>query len=453
VDNHQLTEITVASESLSASSQATAAKRRVAVLGGNRIPFARSDRAYAEASNQDMFTAALSGLVDRFGLAGERLGAVIGGAVLKHSRDFNLMRESVLGSALSSYTPAFDLQQACGTGLQAAIAAADGIAAGRYEAAAAGGVDTTSDAPIALGNNLRHTLLGLRRSKSNVERLKLVGKLPASLGVEIPVNSEPRTGLSMGEHQAITAKEMGIKRVDQDELAAASHRNMAAAYDRGFFDDLVTPFLGLYRDDNLRADSSAEKLAKLKPVFGVKAGDATMTAGNSTPLTDGASVALLSTEEWAAERSLTPLAYLVDAETAAVDYVNGADGLLMAPTYAVPRLLARNGLSLQDFDFYEIHEAFASVVLAHLQAWESEEYCKERLGLDAALGSIDRAKLNVNGSSLAAGHPFAATGGRILAQLAKQVHEAKAQNGGKPVRGLISICAAGGQGVAAILEA
>jgi acetyl-CoA C-acetyltransferase len=423
------------------------------VLGGNRIPFARSDRAYAEASNQDMFTAALGGLIDRFGLAGERLGAVIGGAVLKHSRDFNLMRESVLGSALSPYTPAFDLQQACGTGLQAAIAAADGVASGRYEVAAAGGVDTTSDAPIALGDNLRHTLLGLRRAKSNVARLKLVGKLPASLGVEIPVNGEPRTGLSMGEHQAITSKQLGIKRVDQDELAAASHRNMAAAYDRGFFDDLVTPFLGLYRDDNLRPDSSAAKLATLKPVFGVKAGDATMTAGNSTPLTDGASVALLSTEEWAAEHSLTPLAYFVDAETAAVDYVNGADGLLMAPTYAVPRLLARNGLSLQDFDFYEIHEAFASVVLAHLQAWESDEYCKERLGLDAALGSIDRSKLNVNGSSLAAGHPFAATGGRILAQLAKQLSEAKAQNGGKPVRGLISICAAGGQGVAAILEA
>jgi acetyl-CoA C-acetyltransferase len=426
------------------------------VLGGNRIPFARSDRAYAEASNQDMFTAALGGLVDRFGLSGERLGAVIGGAVLKHSRDFNLMRECVLGSALSSYTPAFDLQQACGTGLQAAIAAADGVASGRYEVAAAGGVDTTSDAPIGLGDNLRRTLLGLRRSKSNVDRLKLVGKLPASLGVEIPVNSEPRTGLSMGEHQAITAKQLGIKRVDQDELAAASHRNMAAAYDRGFFDDLVTPFLGLYRDDNLRPDSSAEKLAKLKPVFGVKAGDATMTAGNSTPLTDGASVALLSTEEWAAEHSLTPLAYFADAETASVDYVNGADGLLMAPTYAVPRLLARNGLSLQDFDFYEIHEAFASVVLAHLQAWESEEYCKERLGLDAALGSIDRSKLNVNGSSLAAGHPFAATGGRILAQLAKQLSEAKAQRqgaAGKPLRGLISICAAGGQGVAAILEA
>jgi acetyl-CoA C-acetyltransferase len=403
-----------------------------------------------------MFTAALSGLADRFGLAGEPLGAVIGGAVLKHSRDFNLMRECVLGTALSPYTPAFDLQQACGTGLQAAIAAADGIAAGRYAVAAAGGVDTTSDAPIGLGDNLRRSLLGLRRSKSTLDRLKLVGRLPAAVGVEIPTNGEPRTGMSMGEHAAVTAKKMGIKRVDQDQLAAASHRNMASAYDRGFFDDLVTPFLGLYRDNNLRADSSAEKLSTLRPVFGVKAGDATMTAGNSTPLTDGASVVLLSSEEWAQAHSLTPLAYFVDAETAAVDYVNGEDGLLMAPTYAVPRLLARNGLSLQDFDFYEIHEAFASVVLCHLQAWESEEYCKERLGLDCALGAIDRAKLNVNGSSLAAGHPFAATGGRIVAQLAKQLAEKKAQlapGTSRPVRGLISICAAGGQGVTAILEA
>ena len=433
-------------------------RRPVAVLGGNRIPFARSDGAYAEASNQDMLTAALDGLVDRFGLAGDRLGVVVGGAVLKHSRDFNLTRECVLGSALSSYTPAFDIQQACGTGLQAAVAAADGIAAGRYEVAAAGGVDTTSDPPIGLGDNLRRQLLKLRRSKSNLQRLKLVGALPATLGIEIPANSEPRTGLSMGEHASITSKQMGIKRVDQDELAVASHRNMAAAYDRGFFDDLVTPFLGLYRDDNLRSNASAEKLATLRPVFGVKAGDATMTAGNSTPLTDGASVALLASEDWAAAHSLPPLAYLVDAETAAVDYVNGRDGLLMAPTYAVPRLLVRNGLSLQDFDFYEIHEAFASVVLAHLQAWESEEYCKERLGLDAALGSIDRAKLNVNGSSLAAGHPFAATGGRILAQAAKQLFETKEakkaeQKGGGTVRALISICAAGGQGVAAILEA
>ncbi|MCV7432537.1 acetyl-CoA C-acetyltransferase [Mycolicibacterium bacteremicum] len=426
--------------------------RRVAVLGGNRIPFVRSDGAYANASNQDMFTAVLDGLADRFNLKGEKLDAVIGGAVLKHSRDFNLMRESVLGSALSPYTPAFDLQQACGTGLQAAIAAADGIALGRYEVAAAGGVDTTSDAPIAFGDDLRGVLLSLRRAKSAADRLKLVGKLPAALGVEIPTNGEPRTGLSMGEHAAITAKQMGIKRVDQDELAAASHRNMAAAYDRGFFDDLVTPFLGVYRDNNLRPDSSAEKLAKLKPVFGVRNGDATMTAGNSTPLTDGASVALLASEEWAAARDIPVLAYFVDGETAAVDYVNGSDGLLMAPTYAVPRLLARNGLTLQDFDFYEIHEAFASVVLATLKAWESDDYCKNRLGLDKALGSIDRSKLNVNGSSLAAGHPFAATGGRIVAQLAKQLAEKKKETG-QPVRGLISVCAAGGQGVTAILEA
>nr|WP_024441391.1 MULTISPECIES: acetyl-CoA C-acetyltransferase [unclassified Mycobacterium] len=447
----------MASASAAKPAEATAGtRRRVAVLGGNRIPFARSDGAYANASNQDMFTAALGGLIDRFGLAGEKLDAVIGGAVLKHSRDFNLIRESVLGSALSPYTQAFDLQQACGTGLQAAICAADGIAAGRYEVAAAGGVDTTSDAPLAIGNELRRTLLALRRSKSNLQRLKLAGKLPAALGVEIPANKEARTGLSMGEHQAITTKQMGIKRVDQDELAAASHRNMAAAYDGGFFDDLVTPFQGLYRDDNLRPQSSPEKLATLKPVFGAKAGDATMTAGNSTPLTDGASVALLASEEWAAARNLTPLAYFVDAETAAVDYVNGADGLLMAPTYAVPRLLARNGLTLQDFDFYEIHEAFAATVLCHLAAWESQEYCTQRLGLDSALGAIDRSKLNVNGSSLASGHPFAATGGRIVAQAAKQIAEAKAAKKGaaknKPVRALISICAAGGQGVAAILE-
>ena len=429
-----------------------AERRRVAVLGGNRIPFARSDGAYAQASNQDMFTATLSGLVERFALQDQRLGAVIGGAVLKHSRDFNLMRECVLGSPLSPDTPAFDIQQACGTGLQAAIAAADGIAAGRYEVAAAGGVDTTSDAPIGLGNDLRRTLLSLRRSRSPLDRVKLAGRLPAALGVEIPTNSEPRTGLSMGEHAAITARQMGIKRVDQDQLAAASHRNMAAAYDRGFFDDLVTPFLGLYRDDSLRVDTSAEKLATLRPVFGVRGGDATMTAGNSTPLTDGASVVLLASDEWAQDHRIAPLAYFVDAETAAVDYVNGDDGLLMAPTYAVPRLLARNGLGLDDFDFYEIHEAFASVVLATLQAWESEEYCKERLGLDSALGGIDRTRLNVNGSSLAAGHPFAATGGRIVAQLAKQLAEKKSQTAA-PVRGLISICAAGGQGVTAILEA
>ncbi|MCD2111865.1 acetyl-CoA C-acetyltransferase [Rhodococcus rhodochrous] len=428
-------------------------QRRVAVLGGNRIPFARSDRKYARASNQDMFTATLDGLVGRFNLQGERLGAVVGGAVLKHARDFNLVRESVLGSALSPYTPAWDLQQACGTGLQSIIAVGDAIAAGRIEAGIGGGVDTTSDAPIAVNNQLREFLLSLNRARTTADRVKLLGNVrPSMLGIEIPRNGEPRTGLSMGEHAAITAKEFGIAREAQDELAVASHRNMAAAYDRGFFDDLVTPFLGLTRDDNLRPDSSVEKLSTLKPVFGTKLGDATMTAGNSTPLTDGASAALLSSEEWAAERKLPVLAYLVDSETAAVDYIHGGDGLLMAPTYAIPRLLQRNGLTLQDFDFYEIHEAFASVVLATLQAFESEEYCKGKLGLDAPLGSIDRSKLNVNGSSLAAGHPFAATGGRIVASLAKMLHEKK-QETGKPVRGLISICAAGGQGVTAILEA
>ncbi|KAA0017383.1 acetyl-CoA C-acetyltransferase [Antrihabitans cavernicola] len=421
--------------------------RPVAILGGNRIPFARSDKAYAQASNQDMFTATLDGLVSRFGLQGEQLGLVVGGAVLKHSRDFNLMRECVLGSSLSPYTAAYDLQQACGTGLQSIVAVGDAIAAGRIEAGVGGGVDTTSDAPIGVNDDLREFLLSLNRAKTTGDRVKLLGNVrPGMVGLEIPRNGEPRTGKSMGDHAAITAKEFGIRREDQDELAAASHKNMASAYDRGFFDDLVTPFLGLTRDDNLRPGSTVEKLATLNPVFGVKLGDATMTAGNSTPLTDGASAALLSSDEWAAERKLPVLAHLVDSETAAVDYVHGPDGLLMAPTYAIPRLLARNGLTLQDFDYYEIHEAFASVVLATLQAFESDEYCKERLGLDGALGSIDRSKLNVNGSSLAAGHPFAATGGRIVASLAKMLAE---KGSG---RGLISICAAGGQGVTAIIE-
>lgn len=421
--------------------------RPVAILGGNRIPFARSNKAYAKASNQDMYTAALDGLISRFNLQGERLGLVTGGAVLKHSRDFNLTREVVLGSALSPYTPAVDVQQACGTGLTAINVVADGIARGRIDSGIGGGVDTTSDAPIAVNEELREVLLELNRARTTGQRIKLLGQLrPGQLMPEVPRNGEPRTGLSMGDHAAITAKEMNVSREEQDELAAASHKNMAAAYDRGFFNDLLTPFLGLTRDDNLRPGSTVEKLSTLKPVFGTKLGDATMTAGNSTPLTDGASAVLLSSDEWAAERNLPVQAYLTDYETAAVDFVHGGDGLLMAPTYAVPRLLARNGLTLQDFDFYEIHEAFASVVLATLQAWESEEYCKGRLGLDAPLGSIDRSKLNVNGSSLAAGHPFAATGGRIVASLAKMIKE----NGGG--RGLISICAAGGQGVVAIVE-
>jgi acetyl-CoA C-acetyltransferase len=430
-----------------AAANSAGQRRPVAIVGGNRIPFARSDKAYAQASNQDMFTATLDGLVSRFNLQGEKLGMVVGGAVLKHSRDFNLIRESVLGSALSPYTSAYDLQQACGTGLQSIIAVGDAISAGRIDSGIGGGTDTTSDAPIGVNDQAREFLLSLNRAKSTGDRIKLLGNVRAGmLGLEIPRNGEPRTGKSMGDHAAITAKEFGIKREDQDELAAASHKNMAAAYDRGFFDDLVTPVLGLTRDDNLRPGSTVEKLSTLKPVFDTKLGDATMTAGNSTPLTDGASAVLLSTDEWAAERNLPVLAHLVDSETAAVDYVHGKDGLLMAPTYAIPRLLARNGLTLQDFDYYEIHEAFASVVLATLQAFESDEYCKERLGLDGALGSIDRSKLNVNGSSLAAGHPFAATGGRIVASLAKMLAE---KGSG---RGLISICAAGGQGVTAIIE-
>ena len=426
--------------------------RRVAVLGGNRIPFARAQGAYARASNQDMLTAALDGLIARYGLAGERLGEVVAGAVLKHSRDFNLTRESVLGTRLDAATPAYDVQQACGTGLEAAILVANKIALGQIDSGIAGGADTTSDAPIAVSEDLRKVLLAVNRAKTPMDKLKALSAFrPTQLAPSIPENGEPRTGMSMGEHMAVTAAEWGISREAQDELAAASHQKLAAAYDRGFFDDLMTPYLGLTRDNNLRPDSTVDKLAKLKPAFG-KGENATMTAGNSTPLTDGASVVLLASDEWAEAHHLTPLAWFVDAETAAVDYVHGDEGLLMAPTYAVPRLLARNGLTLQDFDFYEIHEAFASTVLTHLKAWEDEEFAIKRLGLDAPLGSIDRSRLNVNGSSLAAGHPFAATGGRIVATLAKQLRE-KREATGKPVRGLVSICAAGGQGVVAILEA
>jgi acetyl-CoA C-acetyltransferase len=421
--------------------------RQAAIVGGNRIPFARSNTAYARASNQDMLTATLDGLVARFGLQGESVGEVVAGAVLKHSRDFNLTRESVLGSRLAATTPAYDVQQACGTGLEAAVLVANKIALGQIESGIAGGVDTTSDAPLAVNEDLRRVLIGLNNAKTLQQRLKaLAGIRPGQLVPEIPRNAEPRTGLAMGDHAAITAKEWEIGREEQDELTVRSHQALAAAYDRGFFDDLVTPYLGLARDNNLRPDSSLEKLATLKPVFG-KGEGATMTAANSTPLTDGASAVLLASDEWAAAKGLPVLAHLVDAQTAAVDYVHGGEGLLMAPVYAVPVLLARNGLTLQDFDYYEIHEAFASTVLATMKAWEDPAYCKEKLGLDAPLGSIDRSKLNVNGSSLAAGHPFAATGGRIVASLAKQLHAA-----GPGKRGLISICAAGGQGVVAILE-
>ncbi|MPQ97858.1 acetyl-CoA C-acetyltransferase [Modestobacter sp. I12A-02628] len=421
--------------------------RKAAIIGGNRIPFARSNSAYAQASNQDMLTSTLDGLVARFGLQGQQVGEVVAGAVLKHSRDFNLTRESVLGSRLSAATPAYDVQQACGTGLEAVVLVANKIALGQVDSGIAGGVDTTSDAPLAVNDDLRRVLVQVNAAKTLQQRLKaLSGIRPGQLVPDIPRNAEPRTGLAMGEHAAITAAVWEIGREEQDELTVRSHHNLAAAYDRGFFDDLLTPYLGLTRDQNLRPDSSMEKLARLSPVFGRGEG-ATMTAGNSTPLTDGASVVLLGSDEWAAAHDLPVLAHLVDAQTAAVDYVHGGEGLLMAPAYALPVLLARNGLTLQDFDLYEIHEAFASTVLSTLKAWEDPAFCKEKLGLDGPLGPIDRSKLNVAGSSLAAGHPFAATGGRIVASLAKLLHQ---QGPGR--RGLISICAAGGQGVVAILE-
>ncbi len=428
--------------------------RKAVVVGGNRIPFARSGGAYAHSSNQDMLTAALDGLVARFGLADEEIGEVAAGAVLKHSRDFNLTREAVLGSALSATTPAYDLQQACATGMEAVIGLSNKIKLGQIDSAIAGGVDSASDAPIAVSEGLRSILLDLNRAKTTGQKLKILSRIrPKDLSPDAPSTGEPRTGLSMGEHQALTTAQWNVTREAQDELALASHKNLAAAYDRNFFDDLITPFRGLTRDSNLRADSSMEKLAKLKPAFGRSLGEgATMTAGNSTPLTDGASTVLLASEEWAAARDLPILADVVDGEAAAVDFVHGKDGLLMAPVFAIPRLLARNGLTLDDFDYFEIHEAFAGTVLSTLAAWEDEEFCKTRLGLDGAFGSVDRSKLNVNGSSLAAGHPFAATGGRIVATMAKVLHE-RGTVDGRQARGLISVCAAGGLGVAAILEA
>ncbi|MEU4653209.1 acetyl-CoA C-acetyltransferase [Streptomyces sp. NPDC023723] len=417
--------------------------RRVAIVGGTRIPFARSDGPYATAANQEMLTAALNGLVERYGLqAPGAVGEFVAGAVLKHSRDFNLARETVLGSALDARTPAYDIQQACGTGLQAVIAAANKIALGQTESAVAGGADTASDAPLGVNDRLRRILLAARRAKSPGARLAALSRIrPGHLVPDIPRNAEPRTGLSMGEHAAVTARAWGVSRAAQDELAAASHQRLAAAYERGFFQDLVVPFRGLARDQNLRPGSTPEKLAALKPVFGTDGPEPTMTAGNSTPLTDGAATVLLASEEWAAARGLKPLAHLTAYETAAVDFphgdvAGGEDGLLMAPAYAVPRLLERAGLGIEDFDLIEIHEAFASQVLATLAAWEKR-----------GLAPVDRARLNVAGSSLATGHPFAATGARIVATLAKLLAE---RDG--PGRGLISVCAAGGQGVTAVLE-
>jgi acetyl-CoA C-acetyltransferase len=429
--------------------------RDALILGGNRIPFARSGGPYAGISNQDLLTAALDGLVARYGLQGERLGEIAGGAVLKVARDLNLTRESALSTPLDPRTPAIDMSKACATGLETVVHVSNRIRLQQIDSGIAAGVDSASDSPIEVTPALRRILHRAFAAKTPMQRLKALSAIrPADLAPVPPRNGEPRTGLSMGEHMALTAAEWGISRQAQDELTLASHQKLAAAYDDGFFDDLVTGYRGLARDQNLRPDSTLEKLGSLGPVFGVKSpqvAEPTMTAGNSTPLSDGASSVLLGSADWAQQHGLTPLARVVDARTAAVDFAHGAEGLLMAPAYAVPELLDANGLELQDLDFYEIHEAFASTVLAHLAAWESEEFCRDRLGRDRALGQIDRSRLNVAGSSLAAGHPFAATGGRLVATLAKLLHQ-KAQETGQVQRGLISVCAAAGQGTVALLE-
>jgi acetyl-CoA C-acetyltransferase len=420
--------------------------RRVAVIGGVRIPFCRAYTAYARCSNQDMMTATLAALVRKFGLEGEQLGDVALGAVIKHSRDYNLARESVLGSGLAATTPAFDLQRACGTSVEACIALGNKIALGQIEAGIAGGTDSISDAPIVYPDAYRAILLESHRGRSLGEKLKPWLRLrPRHFKPDLPAVVEPRTKLSMGEHTERTAKAWHVSREDQDALALRSHRNAAKAYDEGFYDDLVVPFQGVAEDNNIRRDTSAGKLAALKPVFD-RSGSGTMTAGNSTPLTDGAAAVLLASEEWAAERGLPVAAWLTHGRVAAVDYVGG-DDLLFAPVHAVPEMLDAAGLSLQDFDFYEIHEAFAAQTLATLKAWESAEFCRERLGRDRPLGALDRARLNVKGGSVALGHPFAATGARIVATLAKLL---KQRGSG---RGLVSVCTAGGMGVTAILEA
>lgn len=419
--------------------------RRVAIVGGSRIPFARSMGAYAECSEQDMLTASLKGVVDRFGLQGERLGDVIGGAVLKHSKDFNLVRESVLGCGLAPETPGLDIQRACGTSLEAAIIIGSKIALGQIDSGIACGVDSASDVPVVYPDSYRKLLLRSARGKSFGERIgPWFGLRPKHFKPTLPGVVEPRTGLSMGQSCEQMVTQWQISRQAQDQLAFESHQKGAAAYDAGFYKDLVVEYAGLKMDNNLRRDTSMEKLAKLKPAFD-KSSAGTLTAGNSTPMTDGAAAVLLASEDWARERKLPVLAYLTYGKIAAVDFVD-KEGLLMAPVYAVARMLADARIRLQDFDYYEIHEAFAAQVLCTLKAWESREYCRERLGLSEPLGSIDRSKLNIKGSSVALGHPFAATGARILATLAKTM----AESGGK--RGLISVCTAGGMGVTAIVE-
>jgi len=422
----------------------TTTTRKVAIVGYNRIPFARQNTAYTQASNQDMMVATLNGLIERYGLKGMLLGEVAGGAVIKHSNEFNLMRECILSTSLDPKTPGCDIQQACDTGIESAVYIANKIALGQIEVGIAGGVDSSSNVPLALSENLRKILLAARREKTTAGKIKQFLKIRLKdFAPSVPANSEVRTGLSMGGHTEFTAKHYKISRESQDQFALESHQKMTAAYEKGFFDDMITPYLGLKRDNNLRADTSIQKLATLKPAFDKINGS--LTAGNSSPLTDGASCLLLASEEWAKAKGLPVLAYLTHAELAAIEFVEHKENLLLAPVYAATRMLTKAGLTLQDFDFYEIHEAFTAQVLATLKIWESAELMKQ-FGFDKALGTIDRSKLNVHGSSIPAGHPFAATGGRVLAVMAKLLHE---KGSGK---GFVSVCAAGGQGITVILE-
>ena len=418
--------------------------QKVAVVGYNRIPFARQNTAYTSVGNPEMMTAALNGLIDKYNLKGQLLGEVAGGAVIKHSRDFNMMRECVMSTSLDQGTPGCDLQQACDTGIESAVYIANKIALGQIDVGIAGGVDSSSNVPLVLGERLRQILLAAKWSKTTGARIKQLLKIRlGDFAPVAPLNMEPRTGLSMGGHTEITAKFYGISREEQDAFALESHQKMGRAYERGFFKDMITPFMGLDRDNNLRTDSSLEKLAKLKPAFDKEHGS--LTAGNSSPLTDGASCVLLASEAWARQQNLPVLAYITFAEVAAIEYVKNQQNLLLAPIYATNRMLKKAGMNLHDFDFYEVHEAFAAQVLATLKIWESPEFSK-LFGIEKPAGSLDRTKLNVTGSSIPAGHPFAATGGRIIATMAKLLNE---KGSGK---GFISICAAGGQGVTAIME-
>jgi len=420
--------------------------KRIAVIGGNRIPFCRSNTLYADETNKDMLTRAIQGVVDKYGLSGRQVDKVIAGAVTVHSKDWNLAREALLSTTLSPLTPGVTLQQACGTSLQAAMLAGAEIATGAIDCAIVGGTDTTSDAPIVFQRRFAQRLIKLGKAKTFRDKLAVFkGFSPGELAPQPPANGEPRTGLSMGQHCERMAREWQISRREQDELTLDSHHNAARAWDEGFFDDLVTGHAGVLRDNNVRAESDMQQLSRLKPVFD-RSRHGTLTAGNSTALTDGAAAVLLASEDYARKHDLPVQAWLTHSRTAAVDFVDADEGLLMAPTVAVSEMLQRANLSLQDFDFYEIHEAFAAQVLCTLKAWESDEYCRERLGLNGALGTIDRSKMNIHGSSLAVGHPFAATGARIVATLAR-ILEQKGSG-----RGLISVCTAGGMGVSAILE-